>query len=201
MELYDIVGKYNEDKLYNIIDVKEKFKDYFGMTLEELESYFGNYNLINKNEILNYLKKYYNGSFKLDKIIDNRMLEYDYYDKVLKILSGKGLNYLMIIKYLCNCKERNAYHEKMLEDVQIYHYSSIVTGSDINRLLIVIFYLLKKFNSTLETANNKQDYLSQKLSSGMLKYEVDELYPSDKLIMKDDYYLDKTSLKVKTKIR
>ena len=142
-----------------------------------------------------------NGYLQMEEIIENRMLEYDYYDKVLKILSYKGLSYLMLINYLCNCKERNDYQEKILEEVQIYHYSSIVTGSDINRLLIVIFHLLKKFNSTLETANNKQDYLSQRLSSGMLKYEIDELYPSEKLIMKDDYYLDKTSLKVKMKIR
>lgn len=201
MEICEVVSRYNEDKLYNIVEVKEKFKDYFGVTLEELEVYFGNYNLVDKNEILNYLKRECNGYLQMEEIIENRMLEYDYYDKVLKILSNKGLSYLMLINYLCNCKERNDYQEKILEEVQIYHYSSIVTGSDINRLLIVMFHLLKRFNSTLETANNKQDYLSQRLSSGMLKYEVEELCPSEKLMIIDDYYLDKTSLKKKVRTR
>lgn len=201
MDICDVVNKYNEDKLYNIVDVKEKFKDYFGVTLEELEFYFSTYNIVDKNEVINYLKMESKGYLQIEEIIENRMLEYEYYDKVLKILSRKALNYLMIIKYLCNCKERNEYQEKILEEVQIYHYSSIVTGSDINRLLIVLFHLLKKFNSTLETANNKQDYLTQRISSGSLRYEKDELYPSEKLIMKDEYYLDKTSLKMKRKAR
>ena len=201
MELCEVISKYSEDKLYNIIEVKEKFKDYFGMSIEEMVAFFSNYNVIQKEEILNYLKMEYKNYFCLEEVVNNRMLEYDYHNKVLKILSFKGISYLMLINYLCDCREKDQSKEKVLEDVQIYHYSSIVTGSDINRLLVVMFHLLKKFNSTLETVNNKQDYLSQRLSSGMLKYEMDELYPSENLMIVDDYFLDKTSLKAKVRTR
>lgn len=197
MELCNILNKYQDEKLYNIKDVIVKFKEYYGLTLEELENYLSNYKVMDKEEILSYIKLEYQECCSLKEIFDKRMIEYNYYDKVLKILSTKGLNYLMIIKYLSDCKDKNISKEKILEDIEIYHYSSVVTGRDINRLLIVLFHLLTKFNKTLDTINEKKGFLNQRLCIDSLMFEQEELYPSEKLIMIDEYYLDKTSLKTR----
>jgi len=200
MGIFEITEKYQDKKLYNMMEVVEKFSEYFNMSLEELEIYFSNYSIIEREKFLNCINFENSECVYLREIVNNKIAEYDYYCKVLEILSGKALTYLMLIKYLCNCKEKNSSYEQILEEAQIYHYSSIMVGEGINKFLVVLFHLLNKFSNTLELVNNK-DFILNKMSMGFVNYDKEEIYPSENLVIKDNYYGDKTSFYVKRKVR
>lgn len=197
MKIFDITKRYDEEKLYNINDVAAEFLNYYNMSLEELENYFSNYYIIDKEELINYLKEEYNNSNHSQEIINNRILEYEYHNKVLKILSNKALRYLLIIKYLCEWKEYQEEYEKILKNAQIYHYSNIVIGKTINKFLIPLFHILERFKSTLNVINNKENFLFQNMSTALLLHGDEEIYPNEQLVITDDYYGDKTSIKIK----
>lgn len=202
MEIFKVTKNYEMDKLYNMQEVISKFGEYYGKTFEELEHYFSNYSIIEKEEVIKYLEDIYQDSPYLQNILKNRQLEHDYYEKTLKILSVKATTYLSLIDYICNGKEKDIQKEKVLEDIEVYHYSSIVTGRDINRLMVALSHLIINFNIFLERARTSVNFSNQRVSEFMLNCETDEIYPSEKLIIKEgDYCLDKTSLNVRRRTR
>ena len=202
VEIFKVTKNYEMYKLYNMQEVISKFGEYYGKTFEELEHYFSNYSIIEKEEVIKYLEDIYQDSPYLQNILKNRQLEHDYQEKTLKILSAKATTYLSLIDYICNGKEKDKYKEKVLEDIEIYHYSSIVTGRDINRLMVALSHLIINFNIFLDRAGTTVGFSNQRVSEFMLNCETDEIYPSEKLIIKeDDYRMDKTSLNVRKRIR
>ena len=200
MGIFEITEKYQDKKLYNINEVVDNFSEYFDMSLEEMINYFSNYSITTKEEFLSGINLLNNECVYLKEIVNNKMVEYDYYCKVLEILSSKALTYLMMIKYLCNSKEKNGEYEQILEEAQIYHYSSVVIGEGVNKFLVVLFHLLNKFSNTLEVIND-DNFTLNKMSMGFVNYDNDEIYPSENLVIKDNYYGDKTSFYVKRKVR
>jgi len=200
MDVFKITERYHDKKLYNIIDVVKEFPIYFNMTLEELEFYFNNSFIISKEEIITYLKKCNKDSNSLTIMEKEILLDYNYYQKVLNIFSTKALTYLSLIKYLSDCNNnqlKDEKIEKILENVEIFHYGSIVTGEDIKRLLVVLYHSIVKFNENLDEINEKTKFQTKRINP---LFVLDEYGPSEKiLITKEDYYIDKTSLITKKK--
>ena len=91
MKIFDITTKYNDKKLYNIIDMVNELPNYFNMSIEELEFYFTNYFIIPEEEIIDYLKEVYKDDKKINDIIKERMQEYKHYQRKLRIYSSKDV--------------------------------------------------------------------------------------------------------------
>ena len=197
MNLYDVIKKYDKDnlvKLFSIVSVVEEFSLYFGMSLEEMNNYFVNYKMIDFQEIVDYLEKKYNDN-DIDKVIDKRKREYYYYSDVLKILSDKGLFFLSLLSYLCNSRvfDNDNFYENQLEELEIEHYSSVMIGYDIKRILIALFHIKRMFDETLVNINKKELYLSERIDSFGFSYGGNDIYPSKNLIINSGR-VDKTSL-------
>ena len=202
MKIIDITEKYNDKKLYNITDVVKEFPTYFNMSLEELEFYFKNYFIIPEQELIDYLKEIYNNDKNLNNIEKERLQEYKYYQKKLATYSSKALIYLSLINYLCNCNEfdnKEKHMEMLLEEVEIFHYSSILVGEDIKRLLVVLYHSLKELDDTLDQINEKTKFKDSRLNPLFI---LEEFGPSTRLLITgEDYKIDKTSLITKKRIR
>lgn len=203
MCLDEILKKYdmeNLDKLFVISYVINEFSLYYGMNFSEMREYFTNYEVITFEDISNYLAKE-KKSFELSEIIDNRKKEYSYYKDVLKILSDKALNFLDLLEYLSvsNVCNKDDIYEKQLEDLKIYHCSSVLMGDDIKRILLVLFNIKKKFDDILENINNKEKYLNERIDDFGFIYGDEDIYPSKNLIIYEGK-IDKTSLSPKKKL-
>ena len=200
MKIFDITTKYNDKKLYNIIDMVNELPNYFNMSIEELEFYFTNYFIIPEEEIIDYLKEVYKDDKKINDIIKERMQEYKHYQRKLRIYSSKALIYISLIKYLCNdTATKNKNIEKMLDEVEIFHFSSIVVGEDIKRLLVVLYHSLKEFDNILDEINEVIKFKNTRINPHFI---IDEYGPSQKLLITDDdYNIDKTSLLTKKRVR
>ena len=111
----------------------------------------------------------------------------------------KALKCLELVKYLCNCEEKNNSYEQLLIDAEINHYSSILIGKNVNKILIVLFHLLKRFSGILKVMNKEDNFCLQRFSIGFLGSVKEELYPNEELVVVDGYYIDKTSFNVKKK--
>ena len=169
----------NDEKLYNLSDIVIKFKKYFGYSIEELKEKFLNYNVCYWEVISDYLEdKNITGNEKC-----YRQVDYNYYKKSLSILSDKGLQIIGIIEYLCNDNKHNIFLEKNFEDLEMYHYGSVMKGKDINKIIILLFHLLNKFNETLKKVNNLDHYLKTHIDSFAINYGGKRIYPNEELIV------------------
>jgi len=196
---------FNNDAIYNMKDVIEQFPAYLGMSLEELKYLFQNYETITKEQLQDYVTKnqgqlkesQYNFFIPIEKLISIRIQDYEYFEKVLAILSKKGLEFLSLIEYLGNLKYNNEeieIKENILKDLNIFHYSSIAKGNDINNLLIALSHLIDQFNEFLRKINSFQTYHEQNIDDFALHYGTDKIYPSTSLRLETGERIDKTSL-------
>ena len=198
MDIFDIIKRYDEDNLYNIRTVIKEFSTYFELSIEEMLELFQKYVIISSESIYNYLKEI--NIDNLNIIFTNRVKDYHYYKETLEILSNKALMLLDLINYLAvsNGNTNVNEYEKRLKELQIYHYSSIVKGKDINRILIVLFHIIKKFNQTLENVNDIYKYSNQRIN--IYDVSTDVYYPS-KTLISEPFKLDKTSFYLKRKVK
>ena len=198
MDIFDIIKKYDRDNLYNIRTVIKEIPSYFGLSIEEMLDIFQKYFIISKESIYNYLSCEYKENSSI--ILKDREYDYYYYSKTLEILSNKVLNLLDLLNYLAVSTGNtniNIY-EKKLKELQIYHYSDIVKGEDIERILVVLFHIIKMFDQTLNEINDVCKYKDKRINTLLLDVYDDKNYPS-KTLVTDFFKSDKTSFKTKRK--
>lgn len=192
------IYEYEEKKLYNFTDVVDKFKDYYGITIEQMEYLLKSYPIYPWSELINELKKH-NHSIT-EKELNDKEISYNYYQTILFNLSIKGIELINIIKYLKTLStnhEENIIYEKKLNTFEIYHYSSILKGKDINRILKVVHNLLLQFDNSITNINSINTYLNSNSNIWMLNTHNKKYIPNKKLAVFDDEYdknlSDKTS--------
>lgn len=192
-KLSEILSYYENEKLYNFIDIVNNFKFYYGYSIEELEKLFYEYTVMEWHFIF---RKLSNLNLINFNIIESEKLYYVYL-KSLTNLSVKGNEIVTLINNLCVCGNVD------LEDVGIYHYATILKGSDVKKILIVLFHIIKEFKEYLAKINLISTYCNSGYSEFSLNYGGDRIYPNSELFIFEDEYnknlLDKTSLIVKRK--
>ena len=193
MNLDEVLNKYDKDnliKLFTVNSVINEFPLYFGIGFDEMRNYFINYEVIDFEEVCNYLK-----NKNMDFVLSKRQNEYLYYNEVLSILSDKGLFFINLLEYLSNSKIFNLddFYERQLMDLEIEHYSSVLIGNDIKRILIALFHIKKMFDENLENINKKELYLDERIDGFGFSYGGRDIYPSRNLIVTNGK-VDKTSL-------
>ena len=196
---YDIFN-YESEKLYNLVDVVDKFSEYYGYSINKIEKLLTNSVIVTWDEIE---KKLRDDVIGKKQMLDKKQF-YNYYQKNLNILRIKGVELINIINYLCNLSnscEFNDYYENKLEKMEIYHHSSILKGKDINTILIVIFNLLKEFNNNINIINSSYTYLNTGSSVWVVSPYCKKYLPNKELIVFEDEYdknrNDKTSFLIK----
>ena len=201
------INKCDEFKLYNFLDIINELTNYYNITLEEIEYLLKNYNIKTWDEIKTYLTKEKYTELEIQK----RKITYNIYNKKINNLSLKGIELINIIKYLCeiiNSNKYNEYYENKLQIMDIFHYSCILKGQDINKILDILFNLINQFNNSIEHINNFNTYDEVEYDEFSLIYGGERICPNKNLIVYDDEHdknlTDKTSFitkrKVKTKI-
>ena len=195
---------YDDLKLYDISDFIKKFKIFYNLDLEEIETLFNNYNILKWSEVEKYL---IDNGFN-DREIADKYNSYLFFEKSLDNLKAKGLELISILRYLVDSKtnlEPNDSYEDLLDSVGIYHFSSVLTGVGMNKLSIVIYHLINSFNFYLEKINSLDTYLGYGIDKFALIYGGDKIFPNRDLVVNvDDYEVnlfDKTSLHMKKKVR
>ena len=137
--------------------------------------------------------------------IVTRNFTYEFYYKSLSNLKNKGLELVELIEYLNGLKiiNYNTLYESKLQLIDVSHFGSLLIGGDINRILIVMYHLLKEFNDTLAKINSIDTYVdySNLINKSVIFVEGDSVYPNDSLIVydnEDKNLLDKTSFIVRS---
>ena len=195
---------YDDLKLYDISDFIKKFKIFYNLDLEEIETLFNNYNILKWSEVEKYL---IDNGFN-DREIADKYNSYLFFEKSLDNLKSKGLELISILRYLVDSKtnlEPNDSYEDLLDSVGIYHFSSVLTGVGMSKLSIVIYHLINSFNFYLEKINSLDTYLGYGIDKFALIYGGDRIFPNRDLVVNvDDYEVnlfDKTSLHMKKKVK
>lgn len=206
-KICDVVS-YNKCKLYDFSDVINKFEEFFDLNLEEIEELLNNSYIIEWSELYDKLIKNGVNIERSEQIL----LNYEFYKKTLFNLRMKGLELVDLIKYLNLLKvvDYKENYELKLDAVGIYHFSSILKGKDINRILVIMYHLLNQFNENLKKINSIDSYIcSNNLINTYFNVNDEHIYPNRDLVVYDDenkYLLDKTSFivsnsKIKSKVK
>lgn len=193
MNLDEVLKRYDKEnllKLFTINSVIEEFPLYFGISFNEMKDYFINYEIISFEEICSYLK-----NNNMDSVLIKREKEYLFYKDMLSILSDKGLFFVKLLQYLSDSKvfNRDNFYERQLIELEIEHYSSVLIGNDIKRILIALFHIKRTFDENLENINNKELYLKERIDSFGFNYGGRDIYPSKNMIITNER-IDKTSI-------
>lgn len=192
--------KFGCDVLYDLKEVLKNFSQYFGFTYEETKSYLTDYKVIKPDHIKNYIKNNLdkmpeyqaNPNLNPDQLIAERLKDYQYYSKVLTILSLKGQELLELISYIAHCEHNlpNRKMEQKITDLGIFYYSSLSLGCLLNAFQNVLF----QFNDNLIKINSLETYQHQTIDMTYPSAKED-LYPSRNLIC-DATKEDATSIKM-----
>lgn len=200
---------FDEYGIYNVNDIICSFDKYLGYDFSDLFSKFETIEekIVTRDEVISYCMCNYD---KLDesrfsdnvnmRVVKKRVDDYRHFCKILDIYKYKGLKYLSLISYLKSLDngkidEKN---EKLLIELDISHYKSIVCGRDLIKLLNALGNTIIKCDETISIVNDMNTYHSHNFDS--LALGSDEVYPRHSLV-NDDRYLDRTSISVNNKKR
>lgn len=199
-EINDIVCFFDR-KLYNFNEVINEFNNYYGLSVEEIKTLFNRCFVVEWETISSTLRDI---GINNDDIV-TRNFTYEFYYKSLSNLKNKGLELVELIEYLNGLKiiNYNTLYESKLQLIDVSHFGSLLIGGDINRILIVMYHLLKEFNDTLAKINSIDTYVdySNLINKSVIFVEGDSVYPNDSLIVydnEDKNLLDKTSFIVRS---
>ncbi len=193
------INKYNEYGVYNVSDIINDFPNMFNITLPNLIAEFllTNNKIISKKEISNYCINNFNNLTESknrnnidNDIIESRLKDYEIFKKIIDIYKQKGLTILDILVYL-NQNKLNKQYEKLLDELDIAHYKSIICGRDLIRILNALNNIIKNYNKTINIINNLNTYNNIHYDS--FARLSNKLYPNKSLINNEDNY-DNTSL-------
>ena len=193
------INEYNEYGVYNVSDIINSFPDIFNITLPNLtaEILLTNKKIISKKEITNYCINNFNNLNESknrnnidNDIIESRLKDYEKFKKIIDIYKQKGLTILDILIYL-NQNKLNKQYEKLLNELDIDHYKSIICGRDLIRILNALNNIIKNYNKTINIINNLNTYNNIHYDS--FARLSNKLYPNKSLINNEDNY-DNTSL-------
>ena len=193
------INEYNEYGVYNVSDIINSFPDIFNITLPNLTAEFllTNKKIISKKEITNYCINNFNNLNESknrnnidNDIIESRLKDYEKFKKIIDIYKQKGLTILDILIYL-NQNKLNKQYEKLLNELDIDHYKSIICGRDLIRILNALNNIIKNYNKTINIINNLNTYNNIHYDS--FARLSNKLYPNKSLINNEDNY-DNTSL-------
>ena len=193
------INEYNEYGVYNVSDIINNFPDIFNITLPNLTAEFllTNKKIISKKEITNYCINNFNNLNESknrnnidNDIIESRLKDYEIFKKIIDIYKQKGLAILDILIYL-NQNKLNKQYEKLLNELDIDHYKSIICGRDLIRILNALNNIIKNYNKTINIINNLNTYNNIHYDS--FARLSNKLYPNNSLINNEDNY-DNTSL-------
>lgn len=200
------INEYNEYGVYNVSDIINNFPDIFNITLPNLTAEFllTNKKIISKKEITNYCINNFNNLNESknrnnidNDIIESRLKDYEIFKKIIDIYKQKGLAILDILIYL-NQNKLNKQYEKLLNELDIDHYKSIICGRDLIRILNALNNIIKNYNKTINIINNLNTYNNIHYDS--FARLSNKLYPNKSLINNEDNY-DNTSLALTKKKR
>ncbi len=200
------INEYNEYGVYNVSDIINSFPDIFNITLPNLTAEFllTNKKIISKKEITNYCINNFNNLNESknrnnidNDIIESRLKDYEIFKKIIDIYKQKGLTILDILIYL-NQNKLNKQYEKLLNELDIDHYKSIICGRDLIRILNALNNIIKNYNKTINIINNLNTYNNIHYDS--FARLSNKLYPNKSLINNEDNY-DNTSLALTKKKR
>lgn len=142
-KLNEMISLVDDLKLYNLCDVVGDFKSYFGFDIEEINELFKGRLQITSVDI-------YEGLFEFG-FCGSEMLEvgnmYDFNDLKLCSLNYKMNNLINLIRYICGLDvviESNDFYEKELKGWGIEHFSSVLLGKDVKKLLMAIDQVLEE---------------------------------------------------------
>ena len=195
---------YDDRKVYDFVSVVDKFKDYFGVDIDEINDMFMGSYVLKWEDLCEKLQDYGLD----DDEINNRKFTYSFYNKTLLNLRTKGMNFVDLIKYLndgevIKCDEKC---ENILSSANMFHFGSLLNGKSINKILVLMYHLLNNFDEALKTINLVDNYLDNNklINLTIVTIDGETAYPSDSLIVYDDEYkdlLDKTSFIVNSNIK
>lgn len=169
-----------EGKIYSVNEILKNFKDYFGISFEEMKQLFS------ASQI----------PFDSNRIDSKERQTCDcLWKQQLAILSHKAMNYLYLLEYIANdnnvCYE-DEWTEKILEQLEIFHFGRGMTGSGINQLLFPLSHLMRQIQVLLQKINSVDANLLDNLA---IYYEENKMYLLDNMVSSCDRIEDKTSLK------
>lgn len=182
----------DERKIYNLTDIILNFSEYFNCEFDQLKAFFTHYEVISWDEVKKYIlncsDRLYERRFSceicLEDVLEERFIDYEYFNKVLEILSKKSLMYLNLLEYLAsrmNDLEREYEYEKVLNNLEVFHYASILKGSDLILFLKELATLIHQFQNALMKVNCLETYHSQTIDSFARQVGGDSIYPSSSL--------------------
>ena len=169
-----------EGKIYSVNEILKNFKDYFGISFEEMKQLFS------ASQI----------PFDSNRIDSKKRQTCDcLWKQQLAILSHKAMNYLYLLEYIANdnnvCFE-DEWTEKILEQLEIFHFGRGMTGLGINQLLFPLSHLMRQIQALLQKINSVDANLLDNLA---IYYEENKMYLLDNMVSSCDRIEDKTSLK------
>lgn len=196
---------FDNDKIYNVEDVVNNFSSYFGISFEEMVKLYSNYSIIDEVDVWNYV--FYNfdkmyecsiGFYGKEIITSKRLRDYFYYKELLAVLGHKGINYLNVLKYVAdsnNIFAEDDFYEKALENLEVFHFSKGMTGKHLNKIMIALYHIMNEFKSNLKEINRLDGYDRQRVNELSFIFDENDVAACDCLVLTDDRYLDKTSLR------
>lgn len=206
VRLKDVFDEYG---VYNVGDVICYFDKYLGYSYSDLFDKFRTINdsIVTKDLVISYClnnyDKLYESKFESNinmGIIKKRISDYEVFCKILDIYKYKGINYLSLLNYLMMVDngEEDEKFEKLLVDLEISHYKSVICGRDVVKILIALRNVIFKCDETVATINDMDTYNFYNFNSFSLNSS--ELYPRSSLVG-DDMCMDKTSIIVDVRKR
>lgn len=162
-----------EDFLINNIDIKV-----FNSSKEDLDIYAKNYRE-------KYPEKYQRA---LERIIENREINYNYFDESIKRLKEKAITYLSLIQFIGNNTEEQKeqyYWQNLLRELDINFDGTKIMGEDIKRLLKALFNCQTCLEEQIKISNDLETYKGSYLRAyGLIaaKLGSSEFYPSSNIL-------------------
>ena len=199
---------FEEYGVYNVIDIINNFKEYFGIDFTTLlkEFYNKNEEVISQKEVINYCKNNYSNlnESRIHKninknIIAKRIYDYNIYYKKINIYKNKGQQLLNILLYLQNNNNiKNEEYEKIIKELDINHYNNIIVGRDLIRILEALSNIINNYKENIKKINNYETYNIQNYDTF---YSISRhAYPNESLINDEEEY-DKTSIRRTRKMK
>lgn len=196
----------NDEKSYHVGDIIKNFPIYFGISFEEVRTLFFYYKKIDKEEIKEYIynnqefmwENRYNEKENVEKIIEERILDYILLEQKIAILAHKGINYLNMLDYVASIPDilhEDDFYELVFERLQISHYGKGMIGSHLKKILIPLNNIVKELKELLKEINTLENYNRQRLDSFARSYGEYKYYAIDNVVFNDaSIIVDKTSI-------
>lgn len=201
---------FDDDGLYLLDEAIQYFYDYIGMSFEEFSSFIKEYknssNVVSKEEILHRVQNYiinnietYDSNFSRKVFIDGVVRDYDVLLKTLQILVQKAMEYYNLLMYLVSSSKMenptDFQMEQVMRNLRMPHCGSVMKGSDINELLLVIDNTVKKMHKTIESLNHLSSSFEPYVDDFYYIYGIHRLYPHESIVLTDDNKMDDTSIR------